>query len=99
MRIKKEENEKAKVEEKKEQQALKMEQRKLGSLREQVEEVPARNVNKVFEKFEGDLKYQKEMKIDESLTIPQQKRLIKIVKEEFSKFMPKNFQNNFHHSN
>ena len=57
MRLKKEANDRARLEEKKRKEALKREQRKRGSLMEKIEDVPARNIKKVFENFEDRLSY------------------------------------------
>ena len=57
MRLKKEANDRARQEEKKKQEALKREERKRGNLMEKVEDVPAKNIKKVFENFEERLSY------------------------------------------
>ena len=57
MRLKKEANDKARLEEKKQKEALKREERKRGALMEKVEDVPARQIKNVFENFEERLKY------------------------------------------
>ena len=57
MRLKKEANDRARLEERQRKEALKREERKRGTLMEKVEDVPARQIKNVFENFEERLKY------------------------------------------